>query len=618
MRKLSISILLGLFLSLITSSQSFAKSYSITQDVYNITLNSDKSASVFEELTYNFDGSFSWAEFEIPTISGSGKYSYNVPIRNFTIAASDGSVVSILEEQLRSDSYYVKWGYSAIDESKTFLISYTIDDVIQKYTDVAEFYRKIIGPDWTVSHNNIDITVNLPAAIGSKDDIYVYGHGPLSGDSRIVDTQTVRFNADSVAAGQFMEIRVGFPTSLVSGTKDGNLTKTQIQEEEANYVQETIKAAEAAQRSALIFGIVVAIVMLGGLPLWLILWYITWKKSGKEYDIPESPKYVQDIPSNLNPAEVSVLLSQGKDPDIKSFTATLIDLARKGWIKIIDEVEQKTGLLGTKQIIHTTFELSKKETAQPIKDYEQMLLDYLVEIAHSPAGLLDQIFKSKNAQENRSDNKITMDEIKAYFKAHPQEFQEWFKDWQQKVKDQADTKSFLDPESEKASRRFWLISIPFMLNPIIIFLAIILNPKIKRWSMDKIHEVKMWEGLKHFLDDFAKFKELPPQSYILWDRYLIFGILFGNAEKIIKMLPIILANPNATIIPWYIATGANMGIGNIATSAESFTSIANSLNTLTSELMTASTSAAHYSSGGGGGFSGGGGGGSGGGGGGAG
>ena len=133
MRKLSQLIFLGLFLSLITTSSIFAKSYSITHDVFDITINSDKSATVFEELTYSFDGSFSWAEFKIPTNSSSGQYSYNVSIQDFTIEASDGSIVSILEQQQESSNYYVKWGYSAVDESKTFLISYTIDNVIQKY-----------------------------------------------------------------------------------------------------------------------------------------------------------------------------------------------------------------------------------------------------------------------------------------------------------------------------------------------------------------------------------------------------------------------------------------------------------------------------------------------------
>ena len=45
---------------------SFAKSYSITSDQFTIQINADKSITVNEALTYDFDGSFSWAEMWIP------------------------------------------------------------------------------------------------------------------------------------------------------------------------------------------------------------------------------------------------------------------------------------------------------------------------------------------------------------------------------------------------------------------------------------------------------------------------------------------------------------------------------------------------------------------------
>ena len=55
----------------------------------------------------------------------------------------------------------------------------------------------------------------------------------------------------------------------------------------------------------------------------------------------------------------------------------------------------------------------------------------------------------------------------------------------------------------------------------------------------------MWRAFRRFLDDFPDFKEVPPEAYKLWEHYLVFGILFGNAKKIIKMLPVILADERA-------------------------------------------------------------------------
>lgn len=71
---------------------------------------------------------------------------------------------------------------------------------------------------------------------------------------------------------------------------------------------------------------------------------------------------------------------------------------------------------------------------------------------------------------------------------------------------------------------------------VILLVGAILNSRLKRWDQQWAREAANWKAFKHFLDDFAKFKELPPESYKLWEHYLVFGILFGNAEKTLKKL----------------------------------------------------------------------------------
>jgi len=115
-----------------------AKSYSITADVFQIRINPDKSITVDEKLTYDFSGSFSWAEMWIPTQVKRQGYNYYTQITDFNVSASDNSPVTIAQERDESDRYYVKWNYTAQDESKTFLISYKVLNAIKKYPDIAE------------------------------------------------------------------------------------------------------------------------------------------------------------------------------------------------------------------------------------------------------------------------------------------------------------------------------------------------------------------------------------------------------------------------------------------------------------------------------------------------
>ena len=87
----------------------YAKSYSITADKFIINLQPDKSAFVIEELTYDFSGSFTWADMYIPTQINRQGNIYSTKITNFSVSSTDGTNVSILETY-DSDKFYVKWG----------------------------------------------------------------------------------------------------------------------------------------------------------------------------------------------------------------------------------------------------------------------------------------------------------------------------------------------------------------------------------------------------------------------------------------------------------------------------------------------------------------------------
>jgi len=622
-RIFALSLFLASILTAVYPPPVSAKSYSIPQDEFEIWIKTDKSIDVVEYLTYSFTGDFSWAEMWIPTVISRQGYDYATYIKNFTVESTDQSPVRLESAGDRGNSFYAQWKYTAQDEKKTFKINYTVENAVIKHPQVAELYRQFIGPEWEVDHQNVTIVIHLPQPVTNTNQILVYGHGPLSGQSEILDPVTVRFTIDRIAKGQFAEVRVVFPATLVNGPIDGTKSKQEIQDEEAQYVQQPIAAAEKAQRrqqqlSPLILGLIGLFILL---PVgWVIWWYRFWQQYGQEHPTPNPPKYLRDLPSELNPAEVESLLKQGGPPSINAFTATLFDLARRGYLRIEDQIEQKTGLLTTHQIHHTTLALTQpphQSTNQALKTYERNLLDLIFSrIGKSPLGILENILHPQTAKTNRTDNHVTFDEVKYWLKNHPREFQSWFSQWQDEVQNELEKLGVIEGQSLDAFKKAWIVTvITGLLSPLIFLLGAILNPHLKRWKKNWVITAQRWKAFRRFLDDFAKFERLPPESYKLWESYLVFGILFGNAEKILKMLPVILTNPQAQTATWY-AVSSIQGTDSTHT-IQSISRFSNSLNVLTSELQTASTSAAHYSSGSGGGFSGGGGGGSGGGGGGA-
>jgi uncharacterized membrane protein YgcG len=348
------------------------------------------------------------------------------------------------------------------------------------------------------------------------------------------------------------------------------------------------------------------------------------------------------MPSDLPPALVDLLRKEGISVTPAAFTATIFDLAQRGYLQVEDRTEEKAGLFGPKQKTTTSLTFTKKAGAgESLRPFERDALGLLgsVGTGTSPVSFaalsaaLGGSFKSIERfrkfrrgavpailSEIPADSGIvhgtslTIDDLKAWLKKNPTQFQSWFRSWGEAIKAEGKALEFVEPESLKRRNRFIAVTIPaalLTLNPILAVMGGILVPKIKRRSVRWARENEMWKALKRFLDDFSEFKDLPPEAYRLWERYLVFGILFGNAKKILKSLPLILGDERAAIPVWYAGSSrqaflSGSGIGSIASMVQSIESAATT-------IQQASTSAAHYSSGGGGGFSSGGGGGGGGG-----
>ncbi len=165
----------------------------------------------------------------------------------------------------------------------------------------------------------------------------------------------------------------------------------------------------------------------------------------------------------------------------------------------------------------------------------------------------------------------------------------------------------LEAKSVWAWNVFLAVSWPIAVltaSPVIAVLCAVIIPTLKRRTQAWARENDRWRAFKRFLDDFSDFRELPPEALTLWESYLVFGILFGNAKKILKALPVILGERGGTVPAWYSAAGR----AGFVSSADSIASMAGSIGHIAATVSQVSLSAAHYSSGAGGGFSGGGGG----------
>ena len=47
-------------------------------------------------------------------------------------------------------------------------------------------------------------------------------------------------------------------------------------------------------------------------------------------------------------------------------------------------------------------------------------------------------------------------------------------------------------------------------------------------------EAIRWTAFRHYLNDFPRLEEAPPVSIVLWERYLVYGIAFGIADRVLQ------------------------------------------------------------------------------------
>jgi len=564
----------------------------------DLFIQKDGSFLIDEYLTFEFQGNFSWASLWLPLEARKGvSRSNQIEISDFQVADESGQILPA-ETRISNGRFEARWYFRAADERRTFHLSYRVKGAILSYDDVSELYWQIIGSEVDRPTERAEILVHLPEAVNQKEELLVYGHGPLSGKSEILDARTVRFQAISIPAHQFLEIRVVWPSGLVAGLPTSGLARDIIIKEEEKRVQETMerarRAREAAQKQEEIFhrlGLAWAGWQALGPLIWLLFYFYFWKKVGQDYQFDDIPEYYREIPSNLPPALVQVLRKQGGKPDPVALTATIFDLARRGYFEIAEEKIEEKGLFGPKIKNQVVFNFrAETPIGDKLKPFEQEVLKLLA----SAAG------KEKIDKGTR----LKLEDFLAYLKSSAAKLQ-WFEGWAKSLTTESKKLGFIEPASQRTSQIFLSVSLPLAfltLSPVLIVMVWLLSPTLKRRQRDWARENELWEALERFLRDFSDFKEIPPEAYKLWDQYLVFGILFGQAKKLVKMIPQILSDERAVKPAWL---GGYLALAASRPDINSISRAINSIDRAAAAINQASLSAAHYSSGHGGGFSGG-------------
>ena len=606
-----------------------------TIEGYNVSVDvlPNGSANIEERITYRFNGDFNGVLRDIDFDRTDGIQDVKVYVddngteRELSVNSrssldadgSSGSYNMVTEGNLERFKVYEK----SSNENKTFIYRYTFLNVCTKYNDIAEFNRKIIDSGWTVTLSNISVNIHLPEG-AAANDIKVYGHGPLTGESKIIDGSNVQFDLDYLPPGNWMETLVLFPTSLLPQAgrvsaedalprilanekqlaEDANKQREEARHQVEQYQkqQELRRQQEAEQRArdaALRpIGDAVGVIMFC---LWFVLIFWLYFKYDKEFKPAFEGKYYRELPGEYTPAEMSVLMSMGS-VDKRDITATLMDLVRKQQLFLNNDTYIKRGFFKDKEVRDYSLSINPNAPAISLKRHETFLMDWFI-------GRVG------------NGNSVRLDEISDYCRSNSgaRRFTEDYSRWQTLAKEVSEKNDFFDETCGKGrmigilSSLAWLglgaliiIALKSGFGAALVIQAVILlifSARLKRRTAYGTEQHAMWHAFKNFLKDFSNLEKAEMPSIVMWEHYLVYAISLGVAKEVIRQLPLVftdtdLQNTHLTFMYGY-------SFNNFAAFTNAFDMTVDSVDNAISHAFSVANSTNSSASGGGGGFSGG-------------
>ena len=282
----------------------------------------DGSIEVTETIRPRFDGSYNGIYRTIPVEYRISGFRYRLRLSVEAVTDADGNP---LRYESKRDGDYLNtriWVPGAVDTVRTVRLSYGVthglrffeadeeeDGIVDAHD---ELYWNVTGTEWPVPIETASATVRLPQTVGGvRAHAFTGGYGATGRDA-VVDV-----------AGTRVDVRTDRPLGFREGLTIG-----------VGWNAGVVRRPTAIDLAAMY--------LFANWPLFLPFFafafmYRRWNERGRDPEIGSiEPRY--EPPGGLTPAEVGVIVDNRAD--LRDITATLIDLAVRGHLRI-EEREEK-------------------------------------------------------------------------------------------------------------------------------------------------------------------------------------------------------------------------------------------------------------------------------------
>lgn len=493
-----------------------------------------------------------------------------------------------------------------VSGKQTYRITYAVRGALNAFPDHDELFWNVNGGDWDVPTRVVTATVRAAFDAFTAVTCFEGPRGSTKACQSAFSPQRAAFSATTaLTAGQELTIVTALRKGAVTGTAP------QLQRRERT-IDEWFEATPRTVGGAIA-------VMIGGLGL--VAW--RWWTAGRDDREHETIVAEYEPPEKLRPAQVGLLVDEYADT--KDLTATIVDLAVRGYLTITELPPSGLLGLGTRDwSLRRTEGRAKPEALHP---YERTIFDGLfgqgaMDATQKAVVALIQRFSDRAGVpdaaratfESRATDEVKLSALKKRFyttlaKAQRELYAEsvarrWF------------------PADPQRVRQIYLVlgvgAIVFAgflvfefgssfgaglvgLGAIVPGIALLgVASRMPRKTRSGAELLRRALGFRHYMEIAEKERQRFAERENIFSEYLPYAIVFGCVEKWARAFKDI--DTRAETSSWY--TGSSLG-------AFSASDVSSSLSSFSSQVS--STIASTPGGSGGSGFSGGGGGGSGGG-----
>jgi uncharacterized membrane protein YgcG len=561
----------ALLLLAVCAPASAQRSLAIPRFDARIEVFRDGSIEVTERIEVEFTGSWNGIYRMVP-VKYRTPQGFNWSIRLDLLSATDDRGTPLRTETSRVGHFikYKMWVPGAVNATRTVVLRYRAKNALRFFDEHDELYWNATGDEWDVALGMVTAEVILPeGATGVRATAFNGAYGATNREAEVTPV------------GRGVTFRMPRPLAFREGV-------TVVVGWDKGLVREPAAADRAAGFLASNWPLGIPFLVLAGM---LRIW---WQRGRDPRKLPIVVQY--EPPAGLTPAEAGTLTDE--QVDLRDITATLVDLAVHGFLRIEEREEKHLfGLLTNEEFVF--------HRLRPESEWSRL--------APHERGVLQGIFEDGSDVVKLSDLK---DEFYTHLTGIRDGVMERLLEKRLFRSNPSSTRSnwmfaglglgvLLAVGGNALSGYFALTSVPFFVAA---FASAVVVAGIG-WFMPArtvtgARTLERVLGFGEFLERVDKERfEAIERTPELFERYLPYAMAFGVEQKWAKGFRDLLTQPPA----WY--SGANLASFN----AGSFSRSLSTMSERTASTMSSSPRTSSGSGFGGGGSSGGGGGGGGGG-----